>query len=188
MIKELYVPGVGQLIRCSKITVITGFNTFILPQIAKYIRNVTDINLSPMNIANLDDYADISGLSFGMKLYKRQLKILARAKGKTAFVEYPETGLHPAEQTGMMTCLTHHANDNIDQLFILTHSDHVLNALRVLIAEGKVDRYDVVITWLQCVNKLKYNRVTIEIDNRGEFSEYPKDFFDEYNNQLMKLI
>ncbi|GAJ07821.1 unnamed protein product, partial [marine sediment metagenome] len=28
----------------------------------------------------------------------------------------------------------------------------------------------------------------IKIDKQGELSKYPKDFMDEWNNQLLKLV
>ncbi len=35
----------------------------------------------------------------------------------------------------------------------------------------------------------QFSKITdIEIDNRGELSDYPKDMMDEWSNQLIKLV
>jgi predicted ATPase len=38
-------------------------------------------------------------------------------------------------------------------------------------------------------DKEQYTNINhIKIDEQGELSEYPKDFLDEWSNQLLKLI
>lgn len=77
------------------------------------------------------------------------------------------------------------------QLFIETHSDHIVNGLRVAVKEGIIAPKQVCINYF--TKKVKDGEsftinTPIKIGSNGELSEYPQDFIDEWENQLMKLI
>ncbi len=77
------------------------------------------------------------------------------------------------------------------QLFIETHSDHIINGIRVAVKEGLVDKKDVSFSYFTKVTtkEEQYTELTeIKVDERGELSEYPRGFLDEWNNQLLKLV
>ncbi len=77
------------------------------------------------------------------------------------------------------------------QLFVETHSDHIINSIRVAVNEGLIDKNDVNLSYFTKVTtkEEQYTEIAeIKVDKRGELSEYPKDFLDEWNNQLLKLV
>ena len=77
------------------------------------------------------------------------------------------------------------------QLFVETHSDHIVNGLRVAVKEKIITPKQVGINYFtkNIENGESYTVNTpIKIGINGELSYYPQDFIDEWENQLMKLI
>jgi len=109
--------------------------------------------------------------------------------GEKLIIENPEIHLHPKAQTALIQFLVAVAKTGV-QVFVESHSDHVLNGIRVAVKEGQIDKNEVSISFHDCVGPTKKDiKVTsIKLDNQGELSEYPTRFFDEYSNQLFKLV
>lgn len=108
--------------------------------------------------------------------------------GEKLIVENPEIHLHPKAQIALIQFLVAVAKTGV-QVFVESHSDHVLNGLRVAVKEGQIDKNEVAIFFHDLVDHNKDIKVTpIKVDRQGELSEYPTRFFDEYSNQLFKLV
>ena len=109
---------------------------------------------------------------------------------KLIIIENPEAHLHPKGQAKMGELIARCATAGI-QLFVETHSDHIVNGLRVAVKEKIICPKQVCINYFS--KKIeKDQRYTInnqiKIGVNGELSDYPQDFIDEWENQLMKLI
>lgn len=114
-------------------------------------------------------------------------------------IENPEAHLHPRGQAEMGNLIARAAAYGV-QVFVETHSDHVINGIRVAVKKGIVKPEDVNIAFFErkgheiiaedgAKRKEYYADVrNIKIDNNGSLSEYPEDFMDEWNNQLMRLM
>lgn len=118
------------------------------------------------------------------------LSLLTSERGKIIIIENPESHIHPRGQAELGNLIAL-AAANGAQLFIETHSDHILNGIRVAVKQQNIIEHEVNIMYFDKItteNEQYTNINFIEIDKRGELSEYPKDFLDEWNNQLIKLI
>ncbi len=119
--------------------------------------------------------------------------ILSGKADKVQIIENPESHLHPKGQS-MMGQLLARAAAVGQQLFIETHSDHVINGVRVAVKNGLISPDDVNIFFFKrdLDTKFKGSGDTlisrIFLDSEGELSDYPEGFLDEWDNQLMKLI
>lgn len=105
-------------------------------------------------------------------------------KSATICIENPELHLHPKAQTKLIEFLVNEAINKDNQLIIETHSDHIINAICVLVKELQdLDNSDIETLFI------KDQKITkIPLDSNGKFELYINDFFDEYENQLEKLV
>lgn len=100
-------------------------------------------------------------------------------KGSKLFIENPEAHLHPGAQSRLMAFLLRKAEEKKLQLFIETHSDHVLDGVRVAVKQQLINCDDATIYFLER-DADEPSRVTqITLDAEGDLSEWPEDFFDQ---------
>ena len=114
-------------------------------------------------------------------------------------IENPEAHLHPKGQAAMGNLIARAVASGV-QVFVETHSDHVVNGIRAAVKDGIVKPSDVNIAFFErkehdvpeedgTSHQEIYSEVrNIRVDKNGSLSEYPDGFLDEWNNQLMELI
>jgi len=106
--------------------------------------------------------------------------------GSTLIVEQPELHLNPATQTRLANFLI--AQTSIGkQIIIETHSEHILNAIRLSIAKGSVPPDQVGISYLEHGGYGVFV-TNVKIDKNGALSSYPTGFFDESENVGFMLL
>lgn len=118
------------------------------------------------------------------------LALLTAEEGKIIIIENPESHIHPRGQAELGRLIAMAAQIGA-QLFVETHSDHILNGIRVAVKDGNIDKSKVNIMFFDKVttDKEQFSNVKqIKIDKNGELNEYPKNFLDEWSNQLIKLV
>lgn len=108
-------------------------------------------------------------------------------QGGILFVENPEAHLHPGAQSRLARFLIKQAVANGYQLIIESHSDHVVNGLRIAIREGDIKPSQSLIDYFYSEGNRTAVK-TITCDKNGTLSEYPDDFMDEWTLQLLKLV
>jgi predicted ATPase len=117
--------------------------------------------------------------------------LLTTNPDKITIIENPESHVHPKGQAKIGELIALSAANNC-QIFIETHSDHILNGIRVAVKESKIIDTDVSIYYFDRVSNSKSEHessiATIGIDKNGELNEYPKGLLDEWSSQLFKLI
>lgn len=105
--------------------------------------------------------------------------------GEKLIVENPEIHLHPKAQSALIQFLVAVANTGV-QVFVESHSDHVLNALRIAVLRTKLLAEDVSILSFQANVQEPVNQLPIQKDGRIE--TWPTDFFDQMDNDLNALL
>lgn len=118
------------------------------------------------------------------------LALLTAEEGKIIIIENPESHIHPRGQAELGRLIAMAAQIGA-QLFVETHSDHILNGIRVAVKDSNIDKSKVNIMFFDKVttDKEQFSNVKqIKIDKNGELNEYPKNFLDEWSNQLIKLV
>lgn len=116
--------------------------------------------------------------------------LLSFKKDKIVIIENPEAHIHPRGQAEMGRLIALAAASGM-QLFVETHSDHIVNGIRVAVKEGLIESKKVNISYFyrQTTETEQFCQIqNIQVDKNGELSDYPTDFMDEWNNQLLKLI
>jgi len=102
------------------------------------------------------------------------------------FIEQPEIHLHPKAQAviGELICRT----SKHRQVIVETHSEHLINRARILIARGDLDYRDVIINYVSRTSKGS-TVTSIPINKDGEFeSPWPEGFFDERYRDTLQLL
>jgi predicted ATPase len=127
------------------------------------------------------------GLSYVLPII---VALLTAEKGKFIIIENPESHIHPRGQAELGKLLAAAAQTEA-QLIVETHSDHILNGIRVAVKEKPAIREKVAIFFHDRITDKheQYSQITtIQIDPQGELSDYPTNFLDEWSNQLFKLV
>lgn len=115
--------------------------------------------------------------------------ILLSEKGSVVIVENPEAHLHPGAQSRIMEFMIEQSLQKDLQLIIETHSDHVVNGMRISMKKGKLKPTDSVIqhfAYREGVTSPVITRITS--DAFGNLSDYPEDFQDEWTAQMLELV
>jgi predicted ATPase len=118
------------------------------------------------------------------------ISILSSQSGDIIILENPEAHLHPKGQS-MMGVLASIAAENGVQLFIETHSDHILNGIRLSVKSNQFESKKIEIFYFDRPKgdpNHKSNIKNIKILDNAKLSEFPVGFFDEWNNALFKLV
>lgn len=99
-------------------------------------------------------------------------------------VENPEAHLHPQAQSRIAEFLARVSSTGI-QVFIETHSEHILNGCRVACLKNdiKIGVDDFII---QYFNE-DFTRSEIKLEKNGKITEWPSGFFDQQSIDLAEL-
>lgn len=118
------------------------------------------------------------------------LALLTSEEGKIIVIENPESHIHPRGQAELGKLISLAASIGA-QLFVETHSDHILNGIRVAVKENLIDKSKVNVMYFEktTTEKEQFTKITpIKVDDKGELSDYPENMMDEWSNQLLKLL
>ncbi|MEE3718248.1 DUF3696 domain-containing protein [Tumidithrix elongata RA019] len=118
------------------------------------------------------------------------IAILSAPAGTLIVLENPEAHLHPKGQAMMGNLLALAANCGV-QVIVETHSDHVLNGIRLAVHSGKIKPDDVCLHFFQRIeqNGQASSKVSSpKIDRNGRIDQWPDGFFDEWDKSLDALL
>lgn len=168
------------------------------------IRPGTRITVTPnldMGLVGLN-YQFISGKDIGNKfrptnvgfglsfLLPVLIAILSSQPGTLLFLENPEAHLHPQGQAKIGELMALAAANGI-QIIVETHSDHILNGVRLAIKEGmiKPNQTNFLFFTGETINeRFKHYILKPKVDDNGRIDVWPDGFFDEWEKQLKKIL
>jgi predicted ATPase len=110
--------------------------------------------------------------------------LIAKA-GDIFIIENPEAHLHPRAQSRLTEFFTHLAANNI-QIFIESHSEHILNGLRInaLNPNVSISNQDVSIYYFD----EEFKSTKLNIDEKGKIANWPNGFFDQQEIDLANIF
>ena len=126
------------------------------------------------------------GISYALPIIVAALRAEV---GGLLLVENPEAHLHPAGQSRIGGFLARVAADGV-QIFVETHSDHVLNGIRVAVADGSASllREQAVIHFFRAEDDGGPVLQSMELQRTGQLSAWPAGFFDQAQVDLAALV
>ena len=137
-----------------------------------------------------NEYSPIN-VGFGILYVLPVILALLMAKpGDMVLVENPESHLHPQGQSTIGRLLAAAAANDV-QIFCESHSDHIINGVRVAVKEGIIQQNQLAVYYFSRdlhAEEHKTEITEILVDRHGELNHYPEGLLDEWNNLLVKLI
>lgn len=112
---------------------------------------------------------------------------LIAEKNSMFIVENPEAHLHPLGQSQIGKFLAKIAASGVN-VVIETHSEHVINGIRIASLRNTIDTKDVIINYFSRVSDSKIDVKPIHINDSGDLTSYPKGFFDQEQRDLAEII
>jgi predicted ATPase len=116
--------------------------------------------------------------------------VLSARSGDVVIVENPEAHLHPKGQSQIGRLLALAAEAGV-QVIVETHSDHILNGIRIAAKLHEIDARKVKINFFTSAMEGDRSRSQIAspvLDQDGRVSQWPRGFFDEWENSLDSLL
>jgi predicted ATPase len=130
-------------------------------------------------------------VGFGISYALHVVTALLKAKeGDLLIIENPESHIHPRGQAELGKLIALVAQNDI-QIIIETHSDHILNGIRVCVKDNAELTERTALFYFEKVvtDSEQYSQITnIEVDKNGELSDYPVNLLAEWSNQILKLL
>lgn len=102
-------------------------------------------------------------------------------------LENPEYGLHAWLQTLVGNHIVCHVR-NGKKIVIETHSEHILNAIRIAVREKLLTPGSVALYWFARQPSGQVKTIEPKIDINGRIDQWPDGFFDEWDKALEKLL
>lgn len=113
---------------------------------------------------------------------------LAAPTGALLLLENPEAHLHPRGQAALGQLLAKCAADGV-QIIVETHSDHVINAIRIATKRSDIESELVAVHFFSRDIESGASSITSPVlHGNGRFSDWPDGFFDEWSLALDELL
>lgn len=137
-----------------------------------------DVRTTPFRATNVG-----FGVSYALPLI---VALLAAQGDDLVIIENPEAHLHPGGQTSVAELAGKAAADG-RQVILETHSDHVLDGIRLAVAEKIVPAEDVAVYFFRRDDG-GVQVASPEIRADGTLDSWPDGFFDQQERNLARLI
>ena len=122
------------------------------------------------------------GLSYAFPIL---VALLTAPPGSIIVVDSAEAHLHPRAQSAIGRLLGRVAGAGL-QIFVETHSDHLLNGVRLAVRDGLLEPEDAALHFFGPGGDV--GRVlTVTVDRTGAVSDWPEGFFDQAERDLAVL-
>ncbi len=105
-------------------------------------------------------------------------------------IENPEAHLHPRAQSVLGTLICRGVAAGL-QIIVETHSDHVLNGVRLAVKDALLDASDVRVHFFgrrSGTAQVEHFVESLEMTKEGRIDRWPPGFFDEWENSLDRLL
>lgn len=114
--------------------------------------------------------------------------LLAVPRGSLVMIENPESHLHPKGQVAIGRFIARVAGAGV-QVVVETHSDHVLNGVRLAVCDRELDANKVQLNFVanQGISE-DIQVLTPHLLPDGMIDEWPEGFFDQYEISLGDLL
>jgi len=159
-----------------------------------------DLRVTPIEGVNavalrfrLDTRSDFhrpQNVGFGLsQLFPVVVALLAAKPGDVLLIENPEVHLHPRAQQMIGEMIARFAAAGV-QIIVESHSDHVLNGIRLAVKKQVIPNDAVSIHFFGLARSGEGGRTTTSptLDADGRLDVWPEGFFDQFDLALSELL
>ena len=116
------------------------------------------------------------------------LAVLTAPKDSMILIENPESHLHPSAQIRLGELLSRAAMAGV-QIVVETHSDHLMNGIRMACHQGLIGNNDIEMDLIGVEKDgVTHSRQNVSLDKEGYVENWIPGFFDEWETALKSLI
>lgn len=162
---------------------------FIIPETEINVATYDDINQVRIGIRRKGaDTAFLHpnnigfGISYSLPII---VSALIAEPGCILIIENPEAHLHPLGQSRMGQFIAKMSSSGV-QIVIETHSEHIINGIRLATLNGFTDKSKVTINYLKSAKKVEI--IPLLISENAELTEWPNGFFDQEESDLSTIF
>ena len=127
-----------------------------------------------------------TNVGFGLSYVLPVVLALLAEPGTLCLIENPESHLHPRGQTKLGELAARAAKAGV-QVFVETHSDHFMDGVRIAVRDGLIKPEEVAFHYFERQGG-KAVVSSPQVDADGRLSEWPAGFFDQHEENLMRLL
>ena len=124
------------------------------------------------------------GLSYVLPIIVNGLIAL---EGSVFIVENPEAHLHPSGQSNIGKFLAKIAASGV-QVVLETHSEHVINGIRLASLEGIIPHEKVQLNFFDRNADDEMRIASIQLNEKADLTEWPNGFFDQQERDLAHIF
>ena len=150
----------------------------------EFINEKIDIRKLGRNYQLIIDNKEVEHVGVGVKYVIPLLLSALSNKNSVLIIENPEIHMHPRAQTQLISQLVEICKENKNQLILETHSDHVINEIRLQVKNQILKSRNTKVYFISDEVQVR----EIKIDEAGKLNRRVDGFFDEFEKQLGKLI
>ena len=135
------------------------------------------------------EYRRPANIGYGLTyVFPILVALLLANEGQTVVIDSPEAHLHPSGQSAMGYLLARFAGAGV-QVMVETHSDHVLNGVRLAIRDGHVRREAANVHFFVPSADPDEGPLVVSpaFGSDGSLGEWPAGFFDQADRDLARL-
>ena len=175
---------------------VSAWMTEISPGIRLHTQQVPEVNAAALSVSFTSGVAASRrfrptsvgfGISYTLPVV---VTLLAARPGTLLLIENPEAHLHPRGQMALGELIARAGAAGI-QVIVETHSDHVVNGVRLAVKDKKIAADQVKFNYFTRRDegdRLVHEVVSPRIDADGRLDQWPDGFFDQWDLALERLI
>jgi len=145
----------------------------------------TDLMRLELKTARTSDWSRPANVGYGIS-YAFPILVagICASQGQPVIIDSPEAHLHPRGQSRIGSFLAQMAAAG-SQILVETHSDHVLNGIRLAVREAIIDPSQVTVYFFS--TRPEAQVIRLSVDRNGTVSDWPEGFFDQSEKDLANL-
>ncbi len=158
---------------------------YLIPGIDVSPKRISEVNQSYVFYNDNSPYNVGFGISYVLPII---VSGLIAKQGEMLIVENPEAHLHPSGQSRIGEFLTRVASSGV-QVIIETHSEHVINGIRLASLKRQIAHQDVMINFFSKVEGVDQPNIdSIQLNENADLEKWPVGFFDQQQEDIATIF